>query len=72
MIVINMEKERIKVNKQYTVNQVAEITGYNPAHLRRLIVKGELKATKLGNYIWIIDHEDLVEFAKKKGREISA
>jgi len=66
------------MEKYFNVQQVSEITGYTPAHIRFLIKTGELPAYKRSSYSdWRfreIDIEKLFERSlfsgpKKKGKK---
>lgn len=44
-----------------SVSEAAEITGYHPEHLRRLIRQGKLKAVRKGTMFWL-DRGELSSF----------
>jgi excisionase family DNA binding protein len=44
-----------------TTRDAAEISGYHPDHLRRLIRAGEVKARKFGN-VWQVSEQSLVTY----------
>jgi excisionase family DNA binding protein len=44
-----------------TVNEAAEISGYHPVYLRRLIRGGEITAEKKGN-AWWVDRKALLAY----------
>lgn len=57
-------------DKYLTSFEVAELLGFTPDHVRRMICNGKIKAIKLGHN-WLIDPKDLkgvrrVRFAKSK------
>jgi excisionase family DNA binding protein len=49
------------INNHITVQEAAEITGYNIQYLRRLLRKGKLEAIKIGQ-IWLVDLVSLQEY----------
>jgi excisionase family DNA binding protein len=58
------------MSKQWiSVNEAADLTGYHPEHIRRLIRKGAIKAQKF-SIVWQVDRDSLLGYAKgvKKGR----
>ena len=44
-----------------TTEQAAELSGYHPEHLRRLIKRGDVEARKV-SIIWLISRRSLLEF----------
>ena len=44
-----------------SVTECAELTGYHPDHLRRLLRSGKIKAVHKGN-MWWVDRESLREY----------
>lgn len=52
-----------------TTQEAAELSGYHPEHLRRLIKQGYIKARKV-SIVWLIDRQSLLEYiaqAKESG-----
>ena len=52
-----------------TTQEAAELSGYHPEHLRRLIKQGDIKARKI-SIVWIINRQSLLEYvtqAKESG-----
>ena len=52
-----------------TTTEAAELSGYHPDHIRRLIRAGEVKAQKFGE-VWQVDHGSLIAYiraAEKSG-----
>jgi excisionase family DNA binding protein len=47
-----------------SVSEAAEITGYHPEHLRRLIRQGKLKAVRKGTMFWL-DRCELSSFMEE-------
>lgn len=47
-----------------TVNEAAELSGYNPEYITRLIRKGEIRARKV-SIVWLVDPESISEFLAK-------
>ncbi len=47
-----------------TVNQAAELSGYHPDHIRRLIRRGEIGAHKFGP-VWAVDRDSLNAYLHK-------
>jgi excisionase family DNA binding protein len=50
-----------------TVNEAAEVTGYNPEQIRRLARESKIKSQKWGN-TWMINRPSLVEYIETEGR----
>jgi excisionase family DNA binding protein len=44
-----------------TVNEAAELAGYHPDHIRRLIRAGEIEAQKF-SIVWQVSHESLLQY----------
>ena len=51
--------------KYLTSKEVAKLLGYVPAHIRRLISQGKIKADKIGN-TWIISPRAILHIEPKK------
>ena len=47
-----------------TVNEAAELSGYDPEHIRRLIREGEIHARKF-SIVWMVNRESLLGYVKK-------
>jgi excisionase family DNA binding protein len=47
-----------------TVNDAANLSGYDPEHIRRLIRENEIKARKF-SIVWMVSRESLLEYVKK-------
>jgi len=47
----------------YTSAEVAEMLGFTPDHIRRLIMDGKIKAVKLGNN-WLIKPKDIKDIKR--------
>jgi excisionase family DNA binding protein len=47
-----------------SVSEAAEITGYHPEHLRRLIRQGKLQAVRKGTMFWL-DRKELSSFMQE-------
>ena len=47
-----------------TVSQAAEISGYHPVTLRKLIYAGQIKAQKFGP-LWQISRAELIAYTRK-------
>lgn len=47
-----------------TVNEAAELSGYDPEHIRRLVRENEVKAQKF-SIVWMVDRESLLAYMKK-------
>ena len=47
-----------------TVNEAAELSGYNAEYIRELIRQGKIKARKF-SIVWMVSHESLVAYLKK-------
>ena len=47
-----------------TTQEAAELSGYHPDHLRRLIRAGEIRARKL-SFLWLVSRQSLLEYLKK-------
>lgn len=48
----------------YTTNEAAQMAAVSPAHIRRLISEGKIKAEKLGTN-WLIKKSDLTYSRKR-------
>lgn len=59
---------KAKLSDLMTSKMVAEKLGYTPDYIRRLIMEGKLKATKLG-HDWIITPKDIAHLKPKKIKE---
>ena len=44
-----------------TTEQAAELSGYHPDHLRRLIRAGEIRAKKL-SFLWLVHRQSLLDY----------
>jgi excisionase family DNA binding protein len=51
-------------DKWLTVNEAAELSDYDPEHIRRLIREGEIKARKF-SIVWMVNRESLSGYVKK-------
>ena len=47
-----------------TVNEAAELSGYNPEYITRLIRENKIKARKV-SIVWIVDRESLLVYLSK-------
>lgn len=47
-----------------TVSESAELSGYDPEHIRRLIREGEIEARKF-SIVWMVNRESLLGYVKK-------
>lgn len=52
-------------NKYYTPREAAELLGFSPDNIRRLILLGQLKAEKKGR-CWLIWHKDLATVKRRR------
>lgn len=50
-----------------TTTEAAQLSGYDPEHVRRLARAGKIKARKWGRD-WMIDGKSLLEYRKREGR----
>jgi excisionase family DNA binding protein len=48
-----------------TVNEAAELSGYHPEHIRRLIRQGEIAAKKF-SIVWMVSRNSLLEYTKSQ------
>jgi excisionase family DNA binding protein len=48
-----------------TVNEAAELSGYHPEHIRRLIRQGEIMAKKF-SIVWMVSRNSLLEYTKSQ------
>jgi excisionase family DNA binding protein len=48
-----------------TVNEAAELSGYHPEHIRRLIRQGEIMAKKF-SIVWMVSRNSLLEYKKSQ------
>ena len=48
-----------------TVNQAAEMSGYHPEHIRRLIREGEISARKF-SIVWQVNRQSLLDYVQRK------
>jgi excisionase family DNA binding protein len=54
-----MDKERI------TVTEAAKLTGYSEGHIRWLIRHGRIEAERIGQRVYLIDRQSLLEYADR-------
>ncbi|MBC7879584.1 MAG: helix-turn-helix domain-containing protein [Anaerolineales bacterium] len=55
----------MKKNQEWlTVNEAAELSGYNADHLRELIREGKIKAQKF-SIVWMVDRKSLLAYKMK-------
>jgi excisionase family DNA binding protein len=47
-----------------SVNEAAEVSGYHPEHIRRLIREGKIKAQKFAS-VWQVDRYSLQVYIRK-------
>jgi excisionase family DNA binding protein len=47
-----------------TVNEAAQLSGYDPEHIRRLIREEEIEARKI-SIVWVVNRQSLLEYLKK-------
>ena len=59
-----MSPKAIPMADWISVSEAAEITGYHPEHLRRLIRQGKLKAVRKGTMFWL-DRSELNSFVQE-------
>ena len=50
-----------------TVTQAAEVSGYHPNSIRRLIAQGAIEARKFGP-IWQVNRQSLAAYVRKVGK----
>ena len=48
-----------------TVNEAAELSGYHPEHVRRLIRQGEITAKKF-SIVWMVSRDSLLKYKKSQ------
>lgn len=48
-----------------TVNEAAELSGYHPEHIRRLIRQGEISAKKF-SIVWMVSRNSLLDYKKSQ------
>jgi excisionase family DNA binding protein len=53
-----------------TVNEAAELSGYHPEHIRRLIRQGEITAKKF-SIVWMVSRESLLDYKKSQKKTSS-
>ena len=51
-----------------TVDQAAELTGYNREYMRQLIRAGKLRARKFGP-VWAIERDSLAEYLARRPQD---
>ncbi len=54
----------VKPEKWLTVNEAANLSGYNADHLRELIRDGKINARKF-SIVWMVDLESLLAYKAK-------
>lgn len=47
-----------------TVKEAAEVSGYHPDHIRRILRAGGIQSMKWGNS-WMVNRESLLEYQKE-------
>jgi excisionase family DNA binding protein len=47
-----------------TVSEAAQLSAYDPEHIRRLIREGEIEARKF-SIVWMVSRESLLVYVKK-------
>ena len=47
-----------------STEEAAQLSGYHPEHIRRLIREGKIKATRKGTMFWI-DRKSLKQYLRK-------
>jgi excisionase family DNA binding protein len=50
-----------------TIREAAELTGYNQAHIRRLLRQGKIACQKFG-VVWMVEKPDLLRYVAEEGR----
>jgi excisionase family DNA binding protein len=71
MLTITHERIIIEGMEYISVDEAAEITGYAPAYIRRILRQGKIKAAKKGA-MWWVELESLREYKREMdvlGRE---
>jgi len=48
-----------------TVNEAAELSGYHPEHIRRLVRQGAITAKKF-SIVWMVSRESLFKYKKSQ------
>jgi excisionase family DNA binding protein len=48
-----------------TVAEAAELTGYSAGHVRYLIRNDKVDAEKIGQRVYVVDRQSLVDYANK-------
>jgi excisionase family DNA binding protein len=63
MIALNFQEDKnnLIVERHITVKHAAEITGYNPQYLRRLLRLGKLDGIQIGQ-VWLIKLNSLENY----------
>ena len=52
-------------DKELTVQQAADLTGYSLRHVRRLASEGTVKARRVGVRVFLIDRQSLLAYARR-------
>lgn len=58
----------MRPDKILTSKMAAEMLGFTPDYIRRLIMEGKIKATKLG-HDWIFTRKDIAHIKPKRKKE---
>ncbi|MFZ5915540.1 MAG: helix-turn-helix domain-containing protein [Chloroflexota bacterium] len=54
------------MTNKLTVRQAAEVLGYHPDHVRRLLRAGIIKAEKAGGLVWLIDRAEIERITREQ------
>lgn len=60
-----MTTENSVLKHYMTSAEAAKLLGYSHDHVRKLILKGKIKGTKLGNN-WLLEPQELHRFKRKR------
>ncbi|MBT97001.1 MAG: hypothetical protein CL902_00025 [Dehalococcoidia bacterium] len=61
----------VQLRDYYTMPEVAELLGYPPQHIRRIVAQGKLPAEKLPNGRRRISHAAVMQWVAEHGSALS-
>ena len=59
------------VEEWLTVSDAAEISGYHPEHIRRLIREKKINAQKF-SIVWQVDRESLLDYIRSQKKDVKS
>ena len=49
-------------NQELSVKEAADLAGVSARHMRRLLANGDIPGRKVGHWVWIVRHDDVLRW----------